>query len=68
MIMKLICTGDDRQEAIALSMAALEELLIDGVSHNAEFAKAMLKDNDFVAGNVHTKWIEKVFLNRWEKP
>ncbi len=68
MIMKLICTGDDRQEAIAVSMAALDELVIDGVSHNTEFAKAMLADNDFVAGRVHTKWIEKVFLNRWEKP
>jgi len=68
MIMKLICTGDDRQEAIALSMAALDELYIDGVSHNTEFAKAMLADNDFAAGRVHTKWIEKVFLNRWEKP
>jgi acetyl-CoA carboxylase biotin carboxylase subunit len=68
MIMKLICKGDDRQEAIALSMAALDELKLDGVSHNTEFAKAMLADNDFVAGRVHTKWIEKVFLNRWEKP
>ncbi len=68
MIMKLICTGEDRQEAIALSMAALDELVIDGVSHNAEFAKAILQDNDFMAGQVHTKWIEKVFLNRWEKP
>ncbi len=67
MIMKLICYGDDRQEAIALSIAALDELRIEGVSHNAAFAKAMLCDNDFVSGRVHTKWIEKVFLSRFNQ-
>lgn len=67
MIMKVICTGDDRPEAVALSMAALDELVIDGVHHNAEFARSILADKDFLAGRVHTKWIEKVFLNRWEK-
>lgn len=65
MILKLICIGDDRPEAIALSMAAMDELFIDGVAHNAEFAKAMLADNDFFASRVHTKWIENVFLNRF---
>jgi len=67
MIMKVICTGDDRREAISLSIAALNELVIEGVSHNAEFAKAMLADDDFIAGNVHTKWIEQVFLDRFNQ-
>lgn len=65
MILKLICSGDDRAEAIRLSTGALEELRIDGIHHNTEFAQAMLADGDYQSGNVHTKWIEQVFLPRY---
>ena len=65
MIMKVICTGDDRQQAIRLSQAALSELNIEGVGNNAVFAKAMLKDKDFATGKVYTKWIEDVFFDRF---
>lgn len=65
MVMKLICTGDDRDEAIRLSLSALNELKIDGIKHNAIFAKAMLEDEDFVKGRAHTKWIEHKFLNKF---
>ena len=41
------------------------ELRIDGILHNAEFARAMLADPDVRAGKVHTKWIEEVFLDRY---
>ncbi len=65
MVMKIICTGDDRTEAIRQSLSALGELRIDGVQHNAEFAKAMLTDPDFVKGNIYTKWIEDKLLARF---
>ena len=65
MVLKLICFGDNRDEAIAQSNAALDELAIDGISHNASFARAMLSDADFAAGNVHTKWIEQQFYHRF---
>ena len=65
MVLKLIATGDDREEAIRLCSAALSELRIEGISHNAEFARAMLADPDVRAGSVHTKWIEEVFLERY---
>ena len=65
MVLKLIATGDDRDEAIRLCSAALSELRIDGILHNAEFARAMLADPDVRAGRVHTKWIEEVFLDRY---
>jgi acetyl-CoA carboxylase biotin carboxylase subunit len=65
LVMKIICTGDDREEAIAMSRAALEELKITGIEHNAEFAKAIMNDKDFISGNVHTKWIEQTFINRY---
>ena len=67
MVMKVICMGDDRQEAIRLSAGALDELRVDGIHHNAEFAKAILKDADFGLGNIHTKWIEQVFMKRFSR-
>ncbi len=65
LVLKLVCTGENRNEAIALSTASLDELKIEGISHNTEFARAILSDNDFISGNVHTKWIEQQFYNRF---
>lgn len=65
MVLKLIATGDDRDEAIRLCSAALSELRIDGIGHNADFARAMIADPDVRAGTVHTNWIETVFLDRY---
>jgi len=65
MIMKIICMGDDRLEAIRAAGCALEELKIEGVSTSAAFSKAILKDDDFIKGRIHTKWIEQVFIDRF---
>jgi acetyl-CoA carboxylase biotin carboxylase subunit len=65
LIMKIIALGDDRQEAAAMSIAALDELKIYGIENNAAFTKAILKDNDYISGNIHTKWIEQVFIERF---
>jgi len=51
MVMKVICTGDDREEAIRLSLGALSELKLEGIENNGEFAMAMLKDKDFIKAN-----------------
>lgn len=65
MIMKIICTGDDREEARHLSIAALSELKIEGVAHNACFTQAMLKTHAYISGDVHTKWIEQDFIHQF---
>ena len=65
MVLKLIAHADDRDETIRLSAGALDELVLDGIEHNAEFARAMLNEPDFISGNVHTKWIEQEFLPRY---
>jgi len=65
MVLKLVAFGDDREEAIRLSLAALNELAIEGIEHNADLARAMLSDPDYRTGNVHTKWIEHSFLPRY---
>ncbi len=65
MVMKLICTADDRDEATKLCLSALGELWVDGIKHNAQFAAAMLEDKDFKTGKIHTKWIENEFLAKF---
>jgi len=59
MIMKVICWGQDRQEALSASYNALNEVRVEGVDINSDFAKAILTHDDFINGNIHTKWIER---------
>jgi acetyl-CoA carboxylase, biotin carboxylase subunit len=65
LVMKLICMGDDREEAIRSSRSALSELKIIGIYNTAVFEKAILEDPDFMSGEIHTRWIEQVFMERF---
>jgi acetyl-CoA carboxylase, biotin carboxylase subunit len=65
MIMKIICLGDDRGEAVRMSIAALGELKIEGIAHNAGFTQAILRHPAFGSGEVHTKWIEQEFIHQF---
>lgn len=65
MVMKIICTGDDRDEAVRQSHAALGELRIEGIAHNAAFTQAILRHPAFGSGDVHTKWIEQEFIHQF---
>ena len=60
MVLKVICHGETRDEAIASSYQALSELDIQGIDINSDFAKEILKHEDFRKGTVHNKWIEQV--------
>ncbi|BCR89394.1 uncharacterized protein ACHE_50592A [Aspergillus chevalieri] len=59
MIAKLIVRGATREEAIRKLAAALEEYEIAGPITNIEFLKAVCKNDDFIAGQVETGFIEK---------
>lgn len=60
MVLKIICHGQTRHEAIVTSHQALDELDIQGISINSDFAKAILEHEDFKEGKIYTKWIETV--------
>jgi len=60
MVLKIICHGETRDEAILSSHQALSELDIQGIDINSDFAKSILMHKDFKTGNIHTKWIEQV--------
>ncbi|MDR1434959.1 MAG: acetyl-CoA carboxylase biotin carboxylase subunit [Puniceicoccales bacterium] len=59
MIGKLIATGNSREVAMNRMNRALGEYIIRGVSTTIPFAKAIMSDIDFRAGNVTTKFIEE---------
>lgn len=58
MLAKIITLGDDRQEAIRKMVRALQDTVIFGVTTNIPYLLDILAHEDFVAGDVSTKFIE----------
>jgi len=63
LVAKVIAHGRTREEAIQRMIVALREYLIDGIKTNIPLHQLVLHDPDFLAGNVHTRYLDK-FLNR----
>jgi len=64
MIGKLIIHGADRAQAIVRAKVALGAFEIDGVHTTRDFHAAVFDDDDFINGNVHTRWVEGSFMPR----
>jgi acetyl-CoA carboxylase biotin carboxylase subunit len=58
LVAKVIAHGRDRAEAIARMRSALAELQIEGITTNQAMHAALLEDADFLAGRVHTRFLE----------
>ena len=63
---KVICWGRDRAEAIARMQRALLEMQVEGVETTREFQRRLISSPEFIAGDVHTRFVETRFLNRME--
>ena len=57
---KLIVWGKDRPTAIARTIRALEEMVVEGVATTIPADLAILRHPDFVAMQHSTKWVEEV--------
>ncbi|MEX2247522.1 MAG: acetyl-CoA carboxylase biotin carboxylase subunit [Dehalococcoidia bacterium] len=66
MLAKLICWGADRTQVIDRMKRALREYVIVGVQTNIPFHLQLLDDPRFVAGQVHTGFLDSEF--RMEEP
>jgi acetyl-CoA carboxylase biotin carboxylase subunit len=58
MIAKIITWGKTREEARLRMLRALEETKIYGIKSNIQFHKMLLKNESFIQGNIHTKFID----------
>jgi propionyl-CoA carboxylase alpha chain len=61
MIAKLIAFGDDRSQAIARMVDALDNYYIRGVNHNISFLNALMVHPRFVEGDLTTNFIADEF-------
>ncbi|MBJ7687525.1 acetyl-CoA carboxylase biotin carboxylase subunit [Weissella confusa] len=66
MIGKLLVHADNRGDAVTKMDRILDELVVHGVSTNAEFQKALLHDPTVASGMFDTRYLEKEFLPRWQ--
>ncbi len=60
MILKLITTGETREEAINNMKQALCEIVIKPLPTNIEFLYSVIESKDFTSGKYHTKTLEKL--------
>jgi acetyl-CoA carboxylase biotin carboxylase subunit len=57
---KLIAWGPDRPTAIARGLAALDELVIEGLTTNVEIHRALLGNEAFLEGRMTTSLLDRV--------
>ncbi|MEW6382300.1 MAG: acetyl-CoA carboxylase biotin carboxylase subunit [bacterium] len=60
LIAKLIAHGSNRQEAISRMHRALEEFIIEGIDTTIPFHIEMLKNKDFIDGNINTEILHRL--------
>jgi len=59
MIGKLIVSDFSREEVINKMLRALDETIVEGVKTTIPFLKKLLRDERFVAGDIHTRFLEE---------
>ncbi|WP_254532951.1 acetyl-CoA carboxylase biotin carboxylase subunit [Natrinema gelatinilyticum] len=60
---KLIVTGQDRDEVIARGKRALDETTIEGIPTTIPFHRRLLEDDEFVADEHTTKYVDRELLD-----
>ncbi len=63
MVAKLITFAPTRLEAIHKMSVALDEFIIEGIKTTIPFHIAMMRNKDFIDGNIDTKYLER---NDWK--
>ena len=66
LVAKVIATGASREEAIRRMRTALAEYQVGGIKTNIPFHQRILQDPDFLAGNIHTKYLDEFLAAQHE--
>jgi acetyl-CoA carboxylase biotin carboxylase subunit len=63
MLGKLIAWGADRAETVARMTRALDEYSVVGIKTNLGLFRRLLRDPEFLAGSIHTRWLDQWLSN-----
>lgn len=63
LLAKLIVSGNSREEALVRAQHVLDSFVIEGVSTTIGFLSKIVRDEEFVAGNVDTSFIDRYLSN-----
>jgi len=63
---KLIVSGNTREEALSRARNALAHMVVEGVHTTLDFLAEIVRDEEFVAGEVDTHFIERFMERRTE--
>lgn len=66
MIAKVIVHGENRFDALMKMQRALNELVTDGVTTNAEFQLDLIASDQVIAGDYDTTFLQERFLPNWQ--
>jgi acetyl-CoA carboxylase biotin carboxylase subunit len=61
LLAKVICYGEDRDEALTRMRRVLDEMIIEGISTTASFHRGLLDNDFFLRGDIHTTFVETVY-------
>jgi acetyl-CoA carboxylase biotin carboxylase subunit len=64
LLAKLAVWAESRESAISRMDRALSECYITGIKTNLRFFRQVIDDEEFIAGNLHTQFIEEFFSRR----
>jgi acetyl-CoA carboxylase biotin carboxylase subunit len=67
LIAKLITFGKDRPEAIMRMQRALEMFIVEGIHTTIPLHRRILADDEFRAGNIDTKYVERLLARMQEE-
>ncbi|HWX55221.1 MAG TPA: acetyl-CoA carboxylase biotin carboxylase subunit [Verrucomicrobiae bacterium] len=67
LIAKLITHGKDRAEAIMRMRRALEMFIVEGIYTTIPLHRQIMEDEEFKAGNIDTKFMERLFARLEER-
>lgn len=67
LLAKLIVWGRSRSEAIDRMRRALDECVIAGIGSTLQLYRAIFRDPDFLAGRIHTGYLDHFLATRWRR-
>jgi acetyl-CoA carboxylase biotin carboxylase subunit len=67
LIAKLITHGKDRTEAIQRMQRALDMFIVEGIHTTIPLHRIILRDEEFKAGNIDTKYMERLLARMQEQ-